>query len=63
MSDQPQELSPAMKLVDQKNKIEKTISFIESIFGSNIWHDQQKIVNYLKGRLEGIDFAMKVMDL
>jgi hypothetical protein len=41
---------------------EKALQTIQFIFGTNPWHDHQKIVGYLEGYIAGMNFAERKIE-
>lgn len=60
------EMPKTMQLVREEKEIENAINLYERMFGTivnGVYHDHCHSITYLKGRLDGIKHAMRVMDV
>lgn len=44
-------------LYEYRQEAERALRTIENLFGSNPWHEHQKIVGFLQGYIAGMNFA------
>lgn len=64
--DEPCKESTAMELIGKQKELESAIRMYEKMFGTivnGVYHEHCHSITYLKGRLDGLKEAMRVMDL
>lgn len=66
MINETKQLTPIAKLLEHQREIERTIHMYEQMFGTiieGIYHEHHHTITYLKGRLDGIKFTMRTLDM
>jgi hypothetical protein len=49
-------------LYEYRQEAERALRTIENLFGSNPWHEHQKIVGFLQGYIAGMNFAERQIE-
>ena len=63
MDNEPKQVSPVEQLLDQERRLEDKIRLFEQMFGVAGHPDHDTTKFYMQGRLDGIRYTMRILDM